>query len=177
MIQKHSTSKSATILKFKINKPKNGNNCVFDTRKQNARNAQWHAFKMKKVSNTAINKLYWRFNQIFLVITNRDFYCMSVFAHHADNTLKLRKRFLPYHTSIHPLLNLQRFTLLAYPGNTGYQSVAISTSSFCCSAVCFSVFPTSDSSCSVIDFTFSAFSVSCNSTNPTSMIPSSMTND
>ena len=46
MIQKNSTSA------FKIIKPQKvatKNNCVFDTRKQNARNAQWNAFKMKKI--------------------------------------------------------------------------------------------------------------------------------
>ena len=36
------------------------NNCVFDTWKENARNAQWNTFKMKNVSNTDINKLNWR---------------------------------------------------------------------------------------------------------------------
>ena len=39
------------------------------------RNAQCNEFKMKKVSN--VNKL-WRFDHIFLVITNRDFYCMLI---------------------------------------------------------------------------------------------------
>ena len=37
-----------------------------------------NAFKMKKVSNTDINKLNWRFNHIFLVITNRDFYGLGL---------------------------------------------------------------------------------------------------
>ena len=31
----------------------------------------------ENVSNTDINKLKWRFNHIFLVIANRDFYCME----------------------------------------------------------------------------------------------------
>ena len=35
-----------------------------------------NAFKMKKISNTYINKVNWRFNQKFLLVTNRDFYCM-----------------------------------------------------------------------------------------------------
>ena len=56
MIQKHSTSKFATKLKFKIYKPNKNSQCVS--------------------TNTDINKLNWRFNHIFLVITNRDFYCM-----------------------------------------------------------------------------------------------------
>ena len=47
--------------------------------KQNARNTQWNVLKMKKVSNTDINKLNWRFNHIFVVITNRDFYCMLLY--------------------------------------------------------------------------------------------------
>ena len=59
MIQKHSTSKFATKLKFKIYKPN--------------KNSQ---FFLCVSTNTDINKLNWRFNHIFLVITNRDFYCM-----------------------------------------------------------------------------------------------------
>ena len=59
MIQKHSTSKFATKLKFKIYKPN--------------KNSQ---FFLRVSTNTDINKLNWRFNHIFLVITNRDFYCM-----------------------------------------------------------------------------------------------------
>ena len=82
MIQKHSTSKFATNLNLKSTNPtktRNKNNCVFDTWKQNARNAQWNTFKMKKVSNTDINKLNWRLNHIFLMITNRDSYCMVIY--------------------------------------------------------------------------------------------------
>ena len=60
MIQKHSTSKFATKLKFKIYKPN--------------KNSQ---FFLCVSTNTDINKINWRFNHIFLVITNRDFYCMT----------------------------------------------------------------------------------------------------
>ena len=35
-------------------------------------------------TNTDINKLNWRFNHIFLVITNRDFYCMLYQVAHPD---------------------------------------------------------------------------------------------
>ena len=59
MIQKHSTSKFATKLKFKIYKPN--------------KNTQ---FFLCVSTNTDINELNWRFNHIFLGITNRDFYCM-----------------------------------------------------------------------------------------------------
>ena len=59
MIQKHSTSKFVTKLKFKIYKTN--------------KNSQ---FFLCVSTNTDINKLNWRFNHIFLVITNRDFYCM-----------------------------------------------------------------------------------------------------
>ena len=48
MIQKHSTSKFATKLKFKINKPN--------------KNSQ---FFLCVSTNTDINKLNWRFNHIF----------------------------------------------------------------------------------------------------------------
>ena len=69
MIQKHSTSKFATKLKFIINKPNKKS-------QQNTRNGQLNAFQLKKkVSNTGINKLNWRFNYC-LVITNRNFYCI-----------------------------------------------------------------------------------------------------
>ena len=61
MIQKHSTSKFAIRI------------ILFSTpRNQNARNE----FKIKEVRNTDINNLNGRFNLIFLVIPNRDFYCM-----------------------------------------------------------------------------------------------------
>ena len=60
MIQKHSTSKFATKLKFKTYKPN--------------KNSQ---FFLCVSTNTDINKLNWRFNHIFLVITKRDFYCMT----------------------------------------------------------------------------------------------------
>ena len=33
--------------------------------KQNARNAKWNVFKMKKVTNADMNKPNWRFNHIF----------------------------------------------------------------------------------------------------------------
>ena len=59
MIKKHSTSKFATKLKFKIYKPN--------------KNSQ---FFLCVSTNTDTNKLNWRFNHIFLVITNRNFYCM-----------------------------------------------------------------------------------------------------
>ena len=59
MVQKHSTSKFATKLKFKIYKPNKNSQYFFCVS-----------------TNTDINKLNWRFNHIFLVITNRDFYCM-----------------------------------------------------------------------------------------------------
>ena len=51
--------KSRQNLYLKSTNPKNRNknNCVFDTGKQNARNVQWNAFKMKNVSNTDINKV------------------------------------------------------------------------------------------------------------------------
>ena len=39
-------------LNLNSTKSRNKNNFLFDTRKQNPRNAQWNAFKMKKVSNT-----------------------------------------------------------------------------------------------------------------------------
>ena len=58
MIQKHSPSKFATKLKFKIYKP-NKNSQLF----------------LCVSTNTDINKLNLRFNHIFLVIINRDFYC------------------------------------------------------------------------------------------------------
>ena len=58
MIQKHSTSKFATKLKFITNNQTKIIVC-FDT------NAKWNAFKMKKVANTGINKLNWRFNHMF----------------------------------------------------------------------------------------------------------------
>ena len=58
MILKHSTSKFATKLKFKIYKPQ-----------------QKLAIFFCVSTNTDINKLNWRFNHIFLVITNRNFYC------------------------------------------------------------------------------------------------------
>ena len=57
MIQKHLTSKFATKLEF-TNPTKNSQ------------------FLLCVSTNTDINKLNWRFNHIFLVITNRDFYCM-----------------------------------------------------------------------------------------------------
>ena len=56
MILKHSTSKFATKIKFKIYKPN--------------KNSQ---FFLCVSTNKDINKLNWRFNHIFLVITNRDF--------------------------------------------------------------------------------------------------------
>ena len=64
MIEKHSTSKFATKLKFKIYKPN--------------KNSQ---FFVCVSTNTDINKLNWKFNHIFLVITNRDFYCMLEKSH------------------------------------------------------------------------------------------------
>ena len=40
-----------------LTKSRNKNNCVFGTWKQNSKNGQWNAFKMKNVSNTDIKKL------------------------------------------------------------------------------------------------------------------------
>ena len=51
MIKKYTTSKFATNLNLESTNPtkcRNKKNCVFDTWKQNARNAQWNALKMKK---------------------------------------------------------------------------------------------------------------------------------
>ena len=74
MIQKHSTSKFATKLKFKIYKP-NKNSQLF----------------LCVSTNTDINKLNWRFNHIFLVITNQDFYFMCpLYKTRDSSTLKFR---------------------------------------------------------------------------------------
>ena len=61
MIQKHSTSKFATKLKFIIHKPN--------------KNSQ---FFLCVSTNTDINKLNWRFNHIFLVITNREAISLAI---------------------------------------------------------------------------------------------------
>ena len=49
-------------------KRRNKNNCVFDSF-----DTKCEKCKMKRVSNTDIKKVNWRFNHMFFVITNRDF--------------------------------------------------------------------------------------------------------
>ena len=101
MIQKHSTSKFATKLKFKIYKPN--------------KNSQFLCVCVSP--NTDINKLNWRFNHIFLVIANRDFYCMTLIVRivyfdlsqshkHSQNILRLFKICLTF---------LKGFTLAPCP--------------------------------------------------------------
>ena len=70
-------------------KSRNKNNRVFDTWKQNARNAQWDPFKMKGLKyrhrQTELD-----FNRIIFVITNSDFYSMSRFR---DSWFAIREQF------------------------------------------------------------------------------------
>ena len=91
MIQKHSTSKFATKFKFKIYKPN--------------KNSQ---FFLCVSTNTDINKLNWRFNHIFLVITNRDFYCMLWYTNIVVQTI-LAKQINNIHLGI---LTQQYFVLV-----------------------------------------------------------------
>ena len=77
MIQKHSTLQQN--LNLRSNNPTkscNKNNCVstFENKMRETHNGM-HS-KLKNMSNTDTSKLNWRFNRIFLVITNRDSYCM-----------------------------------------------------------------------------------------------------
>ena len=100
MSQKHSSSKFATKLKFIIINLKVKKIIVcFRNLKTKCEKCAMECLHNEKISNTDINKLHWRFNNLHLVITNWNFFCMLIkymsknnWEEHAQ-TITVRKSF------------------------------------------------------------------------------------